>query len=48
MVCQECGRIELLHDTRLDRMLRRVAQRVPMRSAVCELTVYGLCHRCSD
>jgi Fe2+ or Zn2+ uptake regulation protein len=47
LVCEECGRIEPYRDARLQRALRRVARRVGLRSAVCELTVHGLCERCS-
>jgi Fe2+ or Zn2+ uptake regulation protein len=47
LVCEECGRIEPYRDARLQRALRRAARRVGLRSAVCELTVHGLCERCS-
>ena len=47
LVCEECGRVEPYRDAGLQRALRRVARRVALRSPVCELTVHGLCERCS-
>ena len=48
LVCQECGRIEPLHDARITRALERLLRRVPLAQPEYELTVYGLCARCSD
>jgi Fe2+ or Zn2+ uptake regulation protein len=47
LVCEECGRIEPYRDARLQRALRRVARRAALRSPVCDVTVHGLCERCS-
>jgi Fe2+ or Zn2+ uptake regulation protein len=48
LVCNECGRIEPLRDARIDRALRRLVRRVPLSRADYDLTIYGLCDRCSD
>lgn len=48
LVCEECGRVEPLRDPRIDRALRRLLRRVPLARAGYELTIYGLCERCSD
>ena len=48
LVCEECGRVDPLHDARITRALERLLRRVPLARAEYELTVYGLCERCSD
>lgn len=48
LVCEECGRIEPLRDARTTRALERLLRRVPLARADYELTIYGLCERCSD
>lgn len=48
LVCEECGRVEPLHDARTARALGRLVRRVALSRADWELTIFGLCDRCSE
>lgn len=48
MICEQCGHVEELHDTRLVDMLAQVAQEQQFRLHRQTIELYGLCRSCQS
>lgn len=46
LVCDHCGRIEPFTDVGLERAIRRVSERLPLRVSEHEIVLHGACGAC--
>ena len=47
LVCDHCGRIEPFTDDGLERAIRRVSDRLPLRVSEHEIVIHGACDSCA-
>lgn len=47
LVCDSCGRLEPFTDDELERTIRRVAERLPLRVSEHEIVLHGACETCA-
>jgi Fur family transcriptional regulator, ferric uptake regulator len=48
LVCDSCGRLEQFADEELERTIRRVAERLPLRVSEHEIVLHGACESCAS
>jgi Fur family ferric uptake transcriptional regulator len=48
LVCDRCGRLEPFTDPGLERAIRRLSDRLPLRVSEHEVVLHGACDSCSD
>ncbi len=46
LVCERCGRLEPFHDDGLERAIRRLSDRLPLRVSEHEIVIRGACEVC--
>jgi Fur family ferric uptake transcriptional regulator len=47
LVCDHCGRLEPFTDDALERAIRRLSDRVPLRVSEHEIVIHGACDACA-
>jgi Fur family ferric uptake transcriptional regulator len=47
LVCDHCGRLQPFTDDALERAIRRLSGRVPLRVSEHEIVIHGACETCS-
>jgi Fur family ferric uptake transcriptional regulator len=47
LVCDQCGRLEPFSDEGLERAIRRLSGRVPLRVSEHEIVIHGACDACA-
>jgi Fur family ferric uptake transcriptional regulator len=47
LVCDHCGRLEPFTDDGLERAIRRLSDRVPLRVSEHEIVIHGACETCA-
>jgi Fur family ferric uptake transcriptional regulator len=47
LVCDRCGRLEPFTDDGLERAIRRLSDRVPLRVSEHEIVIHGSCETCA-
>jgi Fur family ferric uptake transcriptional regulator len=47
LVCDHCGRLEPFTDAGLERAIRRVSDRLPLRVSEHEIIIHGACDTCA-
>ena len=47
LVCDRCGRLEPFTDDGLERAIRRLSDRLPLRVSEHEIVIHGACEACS-
>ncbi|HWX95453.1 MAG TPA: Fur family transcriptional regulator [Solirubrobacteraceae bacterium] len=47
LVCDQCGRLEPFTDDGLERAIRRLSDRVPLRVSEHEIVIHGACETCA-
>ena len=47
LVCESCGRLEPFSDEGLERAIRRVSERLPLRVSEHEIVIRGACRTCA-
>jgi Fur family ferric uptake transcriptional regulator len=47
LVCDHCGRLQPFTDEALERAIRRVSDRVPLRVSEHEIVIHGSCDTCA-
>jgi Fur family ferric uptake transcriptional regulator len=48
LLCDRCGRLQPFADDGLERAIRRVSERLPLRVSEHEIVIHGACERCSQ
>ena len=48
LVCDRCGRLQPFTDDGLERAIRRVSERLPLRVSEHEIVIHGACETCAD
>ncbi|HEY1450705.1 MAG TPA: Fur family transcriptional regulator [Solirubrobacteraceae bacterium] len=48
LVCDHCGRLEPFTDDGLERAIRRVSERLPLRVSEHEIVLHGACDACAS
>jgi Fur family ferric uptake transcriptional regulator len=48
LVCDRCGRLEPFTDDGLERAIRRVSDRLPLRVSEHEIVIHGACDTCTS
>ena len=48
LVCDHCGRLEPFTDDGLERAIRRVSERLPLRVSEHEIVLHGACDTCAS
>jgi Fur family ferric uptake transcriptional regulator len=48
LVCERCGRLEPFRDEGLERAIRRVGERLPLRVFEHEIVLRGACRACAE
>ncbi|HEV7585867.1 MAG TPA: Fur family transcriptional regulator [Solirubrobacteraceae bacterium] len=48
LVCDHCGRLEPFTDDALERAIRRLSSRVPLRVSEHEIVIHGACETCAS
>jgi Fur family transcriptional regulator, ferric uptake regulator len=48
LVCDHCGRLEPFTDDGLERAIRRVSERLPLRVSEHEIVIHGACEACAS
>ncbi len=48
LVCDRCGRLEPFTDDGLERAIRRLSERLPLRVSEHEIVIHGACETCSQ
>jgi Fur family transcriptional regulator, ferric uptake regulator len=46
-VCDQCGRLQPFTDDGLERAIRRLSDRVPLRVSEHEIVIHGACETCA-
>jgi Fur family ferric uptake transcriptional regulator len=46
LVCDHCGRLQPFTDDALERAIRRLSDRVPLRVSEHEIVIHGACETC--
>jgi Fur family ferric uptake transcriptional regulator len=46
LVCDRCGRLQPFTDDALERAIRRLSERVPLRVSEHEIVIHGACETC--
>ena len=47
LVCDHCGRLQPFTDDALERAIRRLSDRVPLRVSEHEIVIHGACETCA-
>jgi Fur family transcriptional regulator, ferric uptake regulator len=47
LVCDQCGRLQPFTDDGLERAIRRLSDRVPLRVSEHEIVIHGACETCA-
>jgi Fur family ferric uptake transcriptional regulator len=47
LVCDQCGRLQPFTDDALERAIRRLSDRVPLRVSEHEIVIHGACETCT-
>jgi Fur family ferric uptake transcriptional regulator len=48
LVCDRCGLLQPFTDDELERTIRRVSERLPLRVSEHEIVIHGACETCAD
>ena len=48
LVCDRCGLLQPFTDDELERTIRRVSERLPLRVSEHEIVIHGDCETCAD
>jgi Fur family ferric uptake transcriptional regulator len=48
LVCDDCGRLEPFTDEGLERAIRRLSGKVPLRVSEHQIVIHGSCSMCAD
>lgn len=48
LVCDHCGRLQPFTDDGLERAIRRLSERLPLRVSEHEIVIHGACETCAE